>query len=174
MSAPDKEAVLERVLAAAVPAPRNRWLRPFLVAALVSLLAVVFWVGERGGPELVARGAGGPSLALSCAKTPCSIGTQLLFKPMAASQRYLSVVALAADGRAVWYFTGIDLESKATLTEGGVMSTAIELDVAHGPGAFEVVGVFTHAPVDKARVKAILETKDPNATIVRQALVVEP
>lgn len=170
MAAPDKELMLEQLLAASAPAASRKWWRPLIFAVPV-VLALVLILLKPTEAEFTARGSNAPTLALACDPNPCALGGRLVLKPTA-PQRYLSVVALGSDGMAIWYLTSADLQSPVMRSDEGILRTGISLDATHGPGSFEVVGVFTETPVTQEQVKAMIVDGESAAAIVRQKLSV--
>jgi hypothetical protein len=183
LSAPDKEQILEELLGQAPRQPkRGLWflslpmVRWGLAAAAASLVVLV-WM-QRPTSEFTARGDGLPSVSLSCSSGagpgPCALGNRLLFKVSPHTSRYFSALALSADQRTLWYFSGVDL---AAVPKSGVLEQSALLGAEHGSGVFEVVAVFSQAPLDKQQVLKIVEApadEPSSAVVIRQPLTVSP
>ncbi len=175
LSRPEKEAILESVLAQV--APRARWRRGLVVGTLAVAAAAGAFVLVPRGPhdELTARGGElPPGFEVSCVPAPCTTGSKLVFDVApggAASERavYFAAVGQRGDTR-IWYFPGTaDGHSVAVPRGGGVLDTGIVLGSEHAPGSYAIEGVFSAAPLDRAAVRAILDRGDATAT--RQVVV---
>lgn len=158
LSRPEKDAILEGVLAEV--APHRRWHWPALAATVLAGAAAIALWPTAPRPALTARG--GNDLAagfeLSCVPQPCAVGATLAFDITATGgAAYFSAFARSDDAW-IWYFPrSPDARSVALPSGGGVLDLGIALGPEHAPGRYTVVGVFSDQPLDRAEVRARIE-----------------
>jgi len=181
LSRPEKEEILEAVLAGVAPARSTRWwwlTAPAVVAAAaVTLLVAAPWRESGPRDELAARGGGTPSAALKlhCAEA-CTTGAKLLFDLDGTSgYRYFAAFARRGDGVVLWYFpdtpegTSVDLDAAKT---SGVLDRSIVLGGEHTPGRYQIYGVFSQAPLTRAQLHEAFtgDSAGPGTAVVAQEL----
>jgi hypothetical protein len=175
----DKQRVLDEVLSRTATKRRGGrrlgW-AAFLGLAAAAGLLVVLKVPGPADPGLTARGgAPQPSLELSCldassGPAPCALGGRVVFRVTPAGARFMSVLARGPHDHRVWYFDGLSLTG---LPPTGVLPYGARLDAEHGAGPFEVLTVFSDAPLDREQVAAALAgATAPQTVVVRSALQV--
>lgn len=175
LSRPEKEAILEQVLARV--APRTRWRHRLalgvLAAAGVAMAVFVLRPAELPAPpdELTARGGALPAgFDVTCVPAPCAAGSKLVFDITATGgAAYFAAFARQGD-RLIWYFPGTpEGRSRPLPRDGGVLDTGIVLGSEHAPGSYTIEGVFSPAPLDRAAIRAVIERG--GATVTRQVIV---
>ena len=170
LSRPEKEAILDRVLAQV--APRARWRRGAAVGALAVAAAAgaLLLVPRSPHDELTARGGElPPGFEVTCAPAPCTTGSKLVFDvapggAASGSAAYFAAVARRGDLR-IWYFPSTAGGRSVPVPRGGgVLDTGIVLGAEHAPGSYVIESVFSAVPLDRAAIRAILERGSPTAT----------
>jgi hypothetical protein len=175
MSRPEKEAILEGVLARVAPRPRWRYrLAIGAVAACGAAMGVfVLRPAERPAPpdELTARGGAlAAGFEVTCVPGPCAAGSKLVFDiTSTGGAAYFAAFARHGDQR-IWYFPSTpEARSRPLPRDGGVLDTGIVLGAEHAPGSYAIEGVFSAAPLDRAAVRAVIE--HGGTTVTRQVVV---
>jgi len=175
MSRPEKEAILERVLAGA--APRVRWRHRLAVGVLavagVVMAVVVLGPVTGSGPrdELTARGGElSAGFELTCVPAPCTAGSKLVFDiTSTGGAAYFAAFARHGE-KLIWYFPSTpEARSRPLPPAGGLLDTGIVLGAEHAPGVYTVEGVFSPAPLDRPAIRAIVERG--GAAVTRQVIV---
>lgn len=185
----EKEAILADVLAGLEPArPRPRWgLAWVLAPAMSAALALFLWFGAAQEPALVARGAASFQTLCAAAATPellvpsatCPRGAQLAFRAGPSAERpYFAAVARDARGNVVWYVPSKEEGRSVDLRAGrrdGVVAVAASLGPEHEADHYEIYGVYSTEPLDRAAIRAILEAsmqgaETAGATVVKRSL----
>jgi hypothetical protein len=163
MSRVEKDAILDRAVAAASPRRvRWIWLAAPVLAAGIAVIAVAPWRTHSKDGELAPRGDSRPTAALrvTC-PTACAPGSKLLFDVYGTtSYRYLAAFAKRSDGTVLWYFPTADVApgvELASATEKGVLDRGIILGAEHPPGTYRVYGVFSTAPLTRAAIRAAFD-----------------
>lgn len=150
--------------------PRPRWglawvLAPAMSAALVLLL----WFGAGREPELVARGGASFETLCASAATPellvpsarCPRGAALAFRAgPSAALPYFAAVARDGRGNVLWYVPTKEEGQSVDLRAGrrdGVVPVAALLGPEHEADHYEIYGVYSAEPLDRAAIRAILE-----------------
>jgi hypothetical protein len=163
MSRPEKDEILEAVLARTAPprSTRRFALGGFLAACGVAALLFMLRPGSIRRGELVARGTAvsSPNFTPFCtAGSICRSGARLAFQVEGAGRRYFAAYARRPDGAIVWYFPsepdGVSRDLAARPASGGVLSEGIQLSDDHPPGRYEVFGVFSTRPLTRDEIKA--------------------
>ena len=172
LSRPEKEAILERVLAQV--APRSRWRRRVAIGALALSAATagaVLLVPGAPRDELTARGGElPPGFDATCVPAPCATGSKLVFDVTSTGgAAYFAAFARGAD-RMIWYFPSSPAGHSRSLPQGGgVLDTGITLGAEHAPGTYTIHGVFSTAPLDRAAVRTLVD--EGGATVTRQVTI---
>ncbi len=179
LAAPDKEDVLEAVLARHAPRPRfaSAWFRfgvPLAtVAAAVVMVLAGPWLRARD-TDFQARGAAAASFTMRCVEggvaAPCRVGQPVLFKLEGAGGRAFTAFVTSPSGQTLWLFHNVDGQA---LPPSGVLERAPVLDEGWA-GRLEVIGVFAEERFDKERVKALADNPPPGVEVVRRTLEVAP
>jgi hypothetical protein len=199
LSRTEKDVLFERVMEQL--APRRTIRRPAVLLALAGAAAAVVLVPlalrDRPMPPMPAMPAmplmdepfgarGGASAAgfgLICSGQPgstCHVGEKLLFDLQGTTYRYFSAFARREDGTVVWYFpdspTGHSVDVRDRLSQG-VLDVGIALDAGHGSGRYQVVGIYSEAPLSrddiKARFRPGATDLGPTTAIATRELVVQ-
>jgi hypothetical protein len=173
LSRPEKEAILESVLARV--APRRRWRRPVALGALAlagaAVLAVVVLPGAREArDELTVRGGAlAAGFEVTCLPRPCATGSKLVFDiTSTGGAAYFAAFARSAD-RWIWYFPSAPAGRSLPLPPtGGVLDSGIVLGPEHALGSYTVHAVFSASPLDRAAIRAAFER---GQTIAREVVV---
>ncbi len=174
----DKEEVLGHVLKKVIALERPWWttLKPWGLIATCTAAVLMVTVFHEPPSEFVPRGQNKPSLNLTCTTqgvaNDCREGSRLLFKVNPGGFRFFAALARGPAQQTLWYFTQVDLEAHS---RDGVLDRAADIGAEHQTGTYEVIGVFSAAPLDKTEVKALVD--DPslkNAQVTRQTLIVKP
>jgi hypothetical protein len=180
LSRPEKEAILDGVLARV--APRPWWRRPAAIGVLAVAAAAATAVlmirpappdpRSGGGDEFTARGGALPaSFEVSCVPAPCATGSKLVFDVTSTGGAgYFAAFARRADGDLViWYFpSAAAARSRPLPAGGGVLDTGIALGAEHPPGRYAIEGVFSSTPLDRPAIRAQVER---GAAVVREMIV---
>jgi hypothetical protein len=183
LSRPEKEQILERVLAEVAPRRRRRWwlvAAPAVAAAALLVLVLGPWRG-REQPDFGTRGAGSARGVFepSCARD-CIAGDKILFDLHGTTgYRYFAAFSRRADGTVLWYFptsddaVGIDLSQHLG---SGVLDRGIVIGGEHAPGTYRVFGVFSHEPLSRAQIRERFEPTSlvagPGTSVIERELVV--
>jgi hypothetical protein len=171
LSRPEKEAILECVLAQV--APRPVWRRRVAIGVLaLSAAAVAALALLPAAPrdELTVRGGElPPGFEVTCVPAPCAVGAKLVFDiTSTGGAAYFAVLARGAD-RVIWYFPSTpEGRSRPLPRGGGVLDTGITLGSEHAPGTYTIQGVFSDAPLDRAAVRGLV---DQGAAISRPVTI---
>jgi hypothetical protein len=184
----EQEAVLERVLARTVKPPLGRAVTVSVavaVAAAAALAAVVRGDLARKA-EFASRGAlsSAASFDVLCVETGeagrCpSKGTIGLEIQANERESYFAAFAQASDGTVVWLVPNAGSTSERMEAAGKPMllDRGIRLDEAWSPGRYEVVGVVSSSPLDRAAIKTLLNDeldKPRGFRVLHRTFVVEP
>lgn len=186
LSQPEHESILSTVLeaTAAEPAAEPAGVRWWWPAGFAALLAVglAVWLLPNDPPTtepedaFVARGGsdGAPQLELHCEPTCRAEGRVALEVADAQDFEHVAVFSFREDGTVIWYAPETDDGSSARLPDAprGLLPFQIEIDDAHPPGRYEVVAMFSKAPLDRAAVRAAYEAKSAEVVIVERTLEV--
>jgi hypothetical protein len=192
LSVGEKEQILDQVLsqvAQAEPAETRfpwrvpRWAFAALALVLVVPPALLLW-RNRQGSEFTARGGPGaaPALEPLCLGADggagaCAQGGKLFFKLSPGRFQAFAALALAPDGKTLWYFPNDTLATSVDLARSkpsGILDQAIALDDRHAPGDYTLYGVFSERPLTKEEVRqAIQEPGRPGIAVVKRRLHVE-
>jgi hypothetical protein len=194
LSRPEKEEILERVLAQVAPDRRRRARKAWLAAcvglgAAAALLLLVPRLAHRGpaGEEsFTARGADDrPSFRVDCLDASgaarCRAGARLRFEVSPGTRtRFFAAFARRQDGAVIWYFPDAPGGSSKDLSRDlarGVLDSQVVLGPEHVPGSYQVEGIFSARPLDRTEVKRLLGADDPaqrqGIVVVERRLVVE-
>jgi len=190
LSQADKDAVLEGVFArlpqepSASPGPAFApWLRwAFAATALLLFVSAGYFLfSPSTRSEFTSRGEARATRAFSihCAQDMvegrCARGGKLLFKVDPRGARWFAALARSESAAVVWYFEAVEIKDPSA---GGLLEQGVPLGSEHAPGHWEVIGLFSERPLDKARIRALLEeggAKDSaGIEIVRRPLEVLP
>jgi hypothetical protein len=191
LSVREKEQALERVLArtarhtpgaAMLPRMIPRW--GFAFAGLALLVPVVlFFARSRWQGELTARGGGAlaPTFEVSCLSgsgetASCTRGDRMVFWISPGRFRAFAALALAPDGKTLWYFPNDESATSVDLAGSkwpGMLGRAAVIDGSHVPGSYSLYGVFSSEPLSKEQIRrAIQNAGSPGVVVVRRALQV--
>ena len=172
LSRPEKEAILERVLADVAPRARSRGRLAIGALGLAAAAAGVL-VLRLGAPrdELTARGGDlPPSFEVSCVPAPCASGGKLVFDVASTGGAAYFAAFARRDDTLIWYFPSTpEARSRPLPPGGGVLDTGIVLGSEHVPGSYRIEGVFSATPLDRAAIRALVERGD--ATVARQVII---
>ena len=168
LSRPEKDAILDGVLADTAPSARARW--GWLVLPVLALAAflLVPWRSSVPSGDFTARGGNQPAAVMQagCA-TGCTQGAKLVFDVHGTTgYRYFAAFAKAGDGKALWYFpaddraTGVDLSAQPAT---GVLDRSVVLGPEHAPGTYRVYGIFSNAPLTRSAIRAAFDPKTRSA-----------
>lgn len=151
----EKEAILDRVLAAQKPAPK-RWILPFSFAATAACAAIAFFLVPDA--EFTAKGTGGAGLELSCQSAPCRVGDRLYFRMLDSTPGHLAAFAQTQSGKIVWFFPQDEtsrtrLVTKGLFDEAPVLNDGLEGDVT-------VRILLTETPLTRAEIRARVDGGD--------------
>jgi hypothetical protein len=160
MSRREKDEILDRVLAEV--APRPRWPRRAALGAFaLAAAAAGVLVLRPGAPrdEFAARGGElSPGFEVTCVPAPCAIGSKLVFDITSrGGAAYFAAFARRGD-TLIWYFPSTsNARSRPLPPGGGVLDTGIVIGAEHAPGSYEIDGVFSPVPLDRAEIRARVE-----------------
>ncbi|MBV1861106.1 MAG: hypothetical protein KUG77_22000 [Nannocystaceae bacterium] len=176
-------SVLEAITTEAAIPPKNRWWWPtgILVAAAAAGLLLVLLPDDTAlrdpGPDpFSARGgAEGPQLRLVC-EPDCRPGAHVVLE-VADDDTYshIAVFSFREDGAAIWYAPGDAAGTSVPLPAGarGLLPFRIELDEAHWAGRYDVVAVFSNAPLGRDALRSAYRERPDTVAVVERVLVVE-
>jgi hypothetical protein len=158
LSAPEKERMLERLLAGAAP-PRRRWRALFPIAGLATAAAAVTLVLLAGRDGFRARGEGGGVLEVGCrtgARDRCPSGELLLFRVSGVDRpAWLAAWAEpASGGERVWYFPTANAAAPRIEPRSSpqVLSQGVRLGPSQPPGRYQVKLLLLPAPPTRESV----------------------
>jgi hypothetical protein len=159
----EKDQIFDAVMREVGGKRRARLLAPMLALAGAAAALIVVPLVLRHGPPPSLTARGGATVAtfsvLCGASGPtCRAGDTLLFDVKAPGWRYFTAFARREDGAIIWYTSpdgAVDLAADlAASAGGGVLGTGIVLDEEHRPGRYQVYGVFSRQPLDRAQIRA--------------------
>lgn len=177
----EKEQILAHVLDSVAPGARRRrtaWLALGLGLGAVAAVAVMV-VSLPSGPgapdEFTARGGEQPVFHAHCGDLPCRAGATLVFEVAPGqSATYFAAFARRGDGTVIWYFPETATGSSKDLSrelERGILRTGIALGPEHTAGDYEITGVFSAQPLDRAAIKALVTAG--GAGLVKRTVVIQ-
>lgn len=193
LSRPEKEELLEAILAEVEPAARTESARSWwgVLGALGAAAgaAAVLWVSPVDPDAgFAARGAGqGPQLTVVCAGTTvagrCNVGGALMFE-LADAKRFshAALFAFREDGTALWYAPAHAQGASVAIEHDGglvLLPTKVELGADHPPGRYTVTAVLSQRPLGRDEIRALYERSlgdariDPGAVLVQTEVVVQ-
>jgi hypothetical protein len=190
LSRPEKEDILDAVLAEVAPersrSARHAWLGVALACTAAGVLTVVLapkpmrqlaaeGFVARGGPDVE------PQLSVLCAEDfgpgRCRSGSQFMFE-VAGAQRWthLALYAERSDDVVLWYVPAepdgrsIALDDTAPLA---LLPEQVHLGDDHPPGRYEVVGVFSNRALDRGEVEDVVfgRASFPAQVVLREVVV---
>jgi hypothetical protein len=183
LSRPEKEQILDHVLAQSAPRRRSRWwlaTMPAIVAAVTVLLVLGPWRGSEQG-EFTARGGDHLLGAFKprCAHD-CAAGDKILFDLHGTiGYRYFAAFSRRADGTVLWYFPRSDDAKSLDLSRelgSGVLDHGVVIGSEHPAGTYRLFGVFSNEPLTRAQIRERFDaehvTAGPGTSVIEQQLVV--
>ncbi len=175
----EKEQILAAVLQAKPVGERSLpWgLAMRLGAATAGLLLLVWgawFIADPAPGAFTSRGTSDRgSFALAClgqgSGLHCQRGDRLLFRVSSpAGKPFFSAIAHRSDGLTLWYFPSDEGQSVSVDQNNyqGVLSLGVEIGEDHSPGHFEVLGLFSTRPLNKAQIRARVLSADEDHEIV--------
>jgi hypothetical protein len=175
LSRPEKEEILDAVLARTAAAPaaeprQHHGLAGVLLAVFAGAAGVLLVASPSSTPpmtdEFTARGAPtGPSLTAVCAATSvagtCASGGELLFELAdAGAWSHVALFAFREDGTAIWYAPQHDdgeslaFEREPAMT---LLPRRVRLDDEHPAGRYTVAAVLSRRPLHRPEIREIYE-----------------
>jgi hypothetical protein len=189
----EKEAGFETVMRTVERGRRRQsgWVLGGILAFAAAAVFVFVRPGSQPVDEFGSRGSGKGQLALLCvppataAGTPagegarCVAGGKLAFEVIGAEGQYFAAFAKRSDGTIVWYWPTPDGQSLpvASFADKRAPHTAVALDAMHPPGDYQVFGVFSRKPLDRAQLKHALGDDlrgDGSIQVVQRSFSVTP
>ena len=175
-------SVLKATAAEPIEAPsktRRWWPVGLMVAAAAALALVVLLPREPDPAEpdpFVARGVSdGPQLQLEC-QPSCRRGAHVTLEVAeVAEYSHVAVFSFRGDGAAIWYSPGDASGQSAPLAADprSLLPFRIEIDETHPAGRYDVVAVFSKAPLNRDALRSAYRDRSKTVAIVERVLVVE-
>lgn len=178
----DFERLMHKLDGRRKPVRWGFWL-PAAAAATAMAAAFALLLQEPVADELAARGGQDqqPALQVLCvehgAAGRCPSGGRLAFVAAAKGYRYLAIFARRSDGLVIWYFPSAEGRSVPVADHTGeALQRGIKLGDDQPPGTYEIVSVFSKAPLTRAEIKRDLgaDLQSGAHRVVRQSFIVEP
>jgi hypothetical protein len=157
LSRPEKDAILDGVLARVEHRPLKRGLVIGALTAAAAAATIVMLVLPRD--EMTAKGGDLPAgFEVTCVPAPCTIGSKFVFD-ITSTGGATYFAAWAHMKRSpdeshrqvfwIWYFP----TSRRIPDGGGVLDTGIVLGPEHTPGTYTVEGVFSSEPLEREQIR---------------------
>ncbi|HSR96901.1 MAG TPA: hypothetical protein VLM79_07625 [Kofleriaceae bacterium] len=181
----EKEQIFARVVAEVAPSrwrSRTAWLTASLGVAVAAGVLLMAWPSRPASDDaFTARGGNvQPAFRIHCIiaaqEAPCRSGAKLVFEVWPGAATYFAAFARRDDGAVIWYFpdqpTGVSKDLRSLVH--GILDTGIIVGPEHQPGSYEITGVFSPQPIDRAAIRAIAGSPPTNLTsLVKRRMIIE-